>query len=176
MQMYVAGEWTSAASEDEIRNPWSGETVDTVPRGTAADVDAALAAAVEGARVMRRLPAHERVAILERAADLIEDAREEIARTITAEEGKPLSEAMGEAERGGGVVLFVPPPGARPPRARESTARPCRSTRRPAATTSSVSHCVSRAASSSRSRRSTIRCSSSRTRSRRRSRRATPSS
>ena len=113
MQMYVAGEWTSAASEDEIRNPWSGETVDTVPRATAADVDAALAAAVEGARAMRRLPAHERVAILERAADLMEDACEEIARTITAEEGKPLSEATGEAQRGPALFRLAAAEGAR---------------------------------------------------------------
>jgi acyl-CoA reductase-like NAD-dependent aldehyde dehydrogenase len=113
MQMYVAGEWTSAASEDEIRNPWSGETVDTVPRATAAEADAALAAAVEGARAMRRLPAHERVAILERAADLMEDACEEIARTITAEEGKPLSEATGEAQRGPALFRLAAAEGAR---------------------------------------------------------------
>ena len=113
MQMYVAGEWTSAASEDEIRNPWSGETVDTVPRATASDVDAALAAAVQGAAAMRRLPAHERVAILERAADLMEDACEEIARTITAEEGKPLSEALGEAGRGPALFRLAAAEGAR---------------------------------------------------------------
>jgi acyl-CoA reductase-like NAD-dependent aldehyde dehydrogenase len=113
MQMYVAGEWTSAASEDEIRNPWSGETVDTVPRATASDVDAALAAAVQGAAAMRRLPAHERVAILERAADLMEDACEEIARTITAEEGKPLSEALGEARRGPALFRRAAAEGAR---------------------------------------------------------------
>jgi len=113
MQMYVAGEWTSAASEDEIRNPWSGETVDTVPRATASDVDAALAAAVQGAAAMRRLPAHERVAILERAADLMEDACEEIARTITAEEGKPLSEALGEARRGPALFRLAAVEGAR---------------------------------------------------------------
>jgi glyceraldehyde-3-phosphate dehydrogenase (NADP+) len=113
MQMYVAGEWTSAASEDEIRNPWSGETVDTVPRATASDVDAALAAAVQGAAAMRRLPAHERVAILERAADLVEDACEEIARTITAEEGKPLSEALGEARRGPALFRLAAAEGAR---------------------------------------------------------------
>jgi acyl-CoA reductase-like NAD-dependent aldehyde dehydrogenase len=113
MQMYVAGEWTSAASEDEIRNPWSGETVETVPRATASDVDAALAAAVQGAAAMRRLPAHERVAILERAADLMEDACEEIARTITAEEGKPLGEALGEAGRGPALFRLAAAEGAR---------------------------------------------------------------
>jgi glyceraldehyde-3-phosphate dehydrogenase (NADP+) len=113
MQMYVAGEWTSAASEDEIRNPWSGETVESVPRATAADVDAALTAAVDGAATMRRLPAHERAAILNRAADLMDDACEEIARTITAEEGKPLAEALGEAARGPALFRLAAAEGAR---------------------------------------------------------------
>jgi acyl-CoA reductase-like NAD-dependent aldehyde dehydrogenase len=113
MQMYVAGEWASAAAEDEIRSPWSGEIVDTVPRATAADVDAALGAAVEGAATMRRLSGHDRAEILERAASLIEDACEEIARTISAEEGKPLKEALGEARRGPALFRLAASEGAR---------------------------------------------------------------
>ena len=42
MRMYVAGEWRTAAAEDEIRSPWSGEVVDTVPRAGAADAEDAL--------------------------------------------------------------------------------------------------------------------------------------
>ena len=113
MQMYVAGEWASAADEDQIRSPWSGETVDTVPRATAADVDAALAAAVQGAATMRRLSAYDRAQILERAADLIEDACDELARTISAEEGKPLTEALGEARRGPDLFRLAASEGAR---------------------------------------------------------------
>src|SRR5437764_338117 len=55
---------------DEIRNPYSGEIVGAVPQASAADVEAALAAAVDGAAAMRRLSAHERQKLLERAAPL----------------------------------------------------------------------------------------------------------
>lgn len=113
MRMYIAGEWRGADAEGEIRSPWSGEVVDTVPRATAADAEAALAAAVEGARAMRRLPAHERAEILRRAADLIEDAAEELARTISLEEGKPLGEALGEARRTPALFRLAAAEGAR---------------------------------------------------------------
>lgn len=113
MQMYVAGEWQGANAQDEIRSPWSGETVDTVPRATASDVEAALAAAEQGAATMRRLSAYDRSQILNRAADLIEDACDDLARTISAEEGKPLSEALGEARRGPALFRLAASEGAR---------------------------------------------------------------
>jgi acyl-CoA reductase-like NAD-dependent aldehyde dehydrogenase len=99
MRMYVAGEWRDGGAEDEIRNPYSGALVDTVPRATADDVARALAAAVEAARAMRALAAHERAAILRRAAKLLERDAEELARTISGEVGKPLAEARTEAGR-----------------------------------------------------------------------------
>ena len=40
--MYLAGEWRAGEVEDEIRNPYSGEIVGTVPRASAADVEQAL--------------------------------------------------------------------------------------------------------------------------------------
>jgi glyceraldehyde-3-phosphate dehydrogenase (NADP+) len=113
MQMYVAGEWCGAEAEDEIRSPWSGEVVDTVPRASAADAEQALRCAVHGAATMRRLPAHERSEILNRAAGLIEDACEELARTISAEEGKPLSESLGEARRTPALFRLAAAEGAR---------------------------------------------------------------
>ena len=98
-RMYVAGEWRAAEAEDEITSPWSGEVVDTVPRASAADAERALAAAVDGARAMRRLSARDRLTILERAASLVEAAVEKLATTISREEGKPLVESRGEAAR-----------------------------------------------------------------------------
>lgn len=83
----------------EIRDPFRGEVVDTVPVATAADIETAIAAGVEGAREMAALPAHERSAILNRAADLIAARVDELAHTLTREEGKPLSEATGEVAR-----------------------------------------------------------------------------
>jgi acyl-CoA reductase-like NAD-dependent aldehyde dehydrogenase len=99
MDMYVAGQWRSTALEDTVTNPYSGELVDTVPRAGPEDVEDALEAAVAGASVMRRLTPYERRQIMDRAADLVEAAVEELARTISSEEGKPLAEARGEAAR-----------------------------------------------------------------------------
>jgi glyceraldehyde-3-phosphate dehydrogenase (NADP+) len=99
MEMYVAGQWRSTALEDTVTNPYSGELVDTVPRAGPEDVEDALEAAVAGASVMRRLTSYERRQIMDRAADLVEAAVEELAHTISSEEGKPLAEARGEAAR-----------------------------------------------------------------------------
>ena len=99
MLMYVAGEWRGAADEEPVRNPYDGEVIDTVPVASAADAHAALAAAVDGARAMRALSAWERSEILRRAAESVEAALPELARTIALEVGKPLLEATNEARR-----------------------------------------------------------------------------
>src|SRR5437016_11471653 len=98
---------------DEIRNPYSGEIVGAVPQASAADVEAALAAAVEGAGAMRRLSAHERQALLERAAELTAAATEELAQTISGEVGKPIAEARGEAARIPDLIRLSAAEGAR---------------------------------------------------------------
>jgi acyl-CoA reductase-like NAD-dependent aldehyde dehydrogenase len=97
--MYIAGEWQVGTREEEVRSPFDGEVVGVVPVANAADAERAVAAAVEGARVMRGLAAWERADILRRAADLLDLAVEDLARTIAAEVGKPLVEARGEAAR-----------------------------------------------------------------------------
>jgi acyl-CoA reductase-like NAD-dependent aldehyde dehydrogenase len=99
MKMYVAGEWTAGDGESTVASPWSGETIDTVPRATAEQVERALEAAVEGASGMRGLTAYQRAEALNRAADLLAARVEEFAETISREEGKPLSESRGEVGR-----------------------------------------------------------------------------
>lgn len=104
MEAYVAGEWVDGRERLEVRSPYSGAVVDTVPRATLDDVDRALDASVEGARLMAALPAHERAAILHRAADLIDADAATLAATITAEQGKHTAEARAEAGRIAGIV------------------------------------------------------------------------
>ena len=104
MRMFVQGEWTETPQLIEVRNPYDDSVVDTVPKASAADVDAALAGAVEGARVMRNLPAYDRSRILIRAADIMEERSEELARTISSEEGKILAEARIEAVRAAEII------------------------------------------------------------------------
>ena len=106
MKMYIGGEWIDGDSAMDVLNPYDGSVVDTVPRGTPADVDAALASAVRGAEAMRDLTGFERYQILHRAADLIVENQEDLARTITMEEGKIIAEARIEAERAAEIIYL----------------------------------------------------------------------
>ena len=99
MQMFTAGQWQDRSQTIDVTNPFNGEVIDTVPRGSAADVDAALATLVEGARIMRAMPSAERCRILQVAVRLLKQRVEEIARTITLEEGKILAESRLEVSR-----------------------------------------------------------------------------
>ena len=79
MHIFYGGEWQSRDKQFEVKNPYDGSVVDTVPQATAADAAAAIEGAVKGAAVMRKLPPYERFQILRKAADLqvLESAHEE---------------------------------------------------------------------------------------------------
>lgn len=99
MQMLIDGRWVGADEVIEVIDPFISEVVDVVPRGTAADVDRAIAAAVEGYEINRRLSSGERAAILRRTAELLEERQEEFAILIAREGSKTIAEARKEAYR-----------------------------------------------------------------------------
>ena len=99
MKMYINGNWVDRAETIPVRNPFDQSVIETVPKGTAADVDQAIASAVRGAQAMAKLPAYERYSILRRAADLMAARVEDLGRTITMEEGKVIAEGRGEVLR-----------------------------------------------------------------------------
>ncbi|MEK7815149.1 MAG: aldehyde dehydrogenase family protein, partial [Chloroflexota bacterium] len=99
MKMYINGKWMDKARKIPVLNPFDQSVIDTVPRATPADVDTAIASAVRGAKVMAKMPAHQRYTILRRAADLMAERAEDLARTITCEEGKILAEGRAEVQR-----------------------------------------------------------------------------
>jgi len=99
MKMLIAGKWIDKDEKIEVINPYDGSVIDTVPSGDAQDIDAAIAAAVEGYRVNRDLPVHERIRILKEAAEAIERNAEEFARTIATEGSKTIKEARKEVAR-----------------------------------------------------------------------------
>jgi len=106
MRMFAAAEWVDSQRTLDIRSPYDGSLVDTVPSATATDVDRALATLAAGARAMRRMTAHARSLILERIAALMRERADELARTITLEEGKVLAEARLETTRAADVVAL----------------------------------------------------------------------
>ena len=99
MKMFLKGEWCTRPEQIEIRHPYDGSVVDTVPKADAGDVAAAVAGAVEGAAIMRAMPGYERYRILHRAADLMLDRTRELGRTISQEVGKTINEGRTEVSR-----------------------------------------------------------------------------
>jgi len=96
-KLLLDGEWVETGDWLEVRSPYDGSLVGRVSKGGAAEARRAVDAA---ARVMAEpLPAHERAAILDRTARLIEERSDEIARTISAEAGKPMKAARIEVAR-----------------------------------------------------------------------------
>jgi acyl-CoA reductase-like NAD-dependent aldehyde dehydrogenase len=108
--MLIGGQWRPAVGTgqtEEVTSPYDGAVVGTVPVAGPDDVEAALSAAEAGAARWRRTPAHERMRILLCAAQLADDRAGEIARTISAEVGKTITEATGEASRSGEIIRLA---------------------------------------------------------------------
>lgn len=99
-KLFIGGRWVKAGGPIEVRNKYSGEVIGTVPEAGRAEVEAAIQAAADAAPAMAALPAYRRAEILGKTAQILNDRREEIARTIAAEAGKALKYARAEADRG----------------------------------------------------------------------------
>ena len=99
---YVGGGWreSSATETLPVRNPASGEEIGRVPLSTAGDVDAAVQAAKAAFPKWRSTPAPQRARILFRLKSLLEEHKEDLARTLTIEHGKVVAETRGEVQRG----------------------------------------------------------------------------
>src|SRR5580693_7859880 len=109
MEMLIGGTWQPAASgcAEEVTSPFDGAIIGTVPVAGADDVRAALDRAESGAAAWRRTPAFERMRILMRAAELADERAEQTAQTISAEAGKAMAEARGEAGRSGDLIRLA---------------------------------------------------------------------
>lgn len=108
-ELLIGGRWIDARSGEveEVRSPFDGRSVGRAATAGAEDVERAIVAAEEGAAVWRRTPAHERAAVLRRAADLADERAAALGDLITAENGKALAEARGEASRAGEIIRLA---------------------------------------------------------------------
>ncbi|MBX4898975.1 MULTISPECIES: NAD-dependent succinate-semialdehyde dehydrogenase [Rhizobium] len=93
----IDGKWVAGSQNNiAVKNPATGEIVGTVPSLEAADIEQAVVAAEMAFRSWSALSAKERAAVLLRWFYLIIENADDLAALITAEQGKPLSEAKGE--------------------------------------------------------------------------------
>jgi glyceraldehyde-3-phosphate dehydrogenase (NADP+) len=99
MKMIIGGQYVDKDKKIEVLQPYDGSVVDTVPHGTAEDVDKAIAIAQKGYEINRRMPAHQRISILKKTADIMQNRYEELAKTIATEGSKTIKEARKEVGR-----------------------------------------------------------------------------
>jgi succinate-semialdehyde dehydrogenase/glutarate-semialdehyde dehydrogenase len=106
--LFVDGHWRSAASGGSraIVDPATEQTLATLPLAGAAEIDAAADSAARGFALWRRRSALERCAVLQRSAALMRERAEAMAATLTAEQGKPLAEALREVRLSADIVDF----------------------------------------------------------------------
>jgi acyl-CoA reductase-like NAD-dependent aldehyde dehydrogenase len=100
-QMLIGGRWTAGRATRvlEVKSPATGERLGEVPVSTPEDVDEAVRGARAAAEALDRMTVFERAALLHRAAALTRERKEELARELTLEQGKPYhAEALDEIE------------------------------------------------------------------------------
>ncbi len=105
-KLLINGAWiagTSARTIDVV-NPANGRVIGQLAHAEIADLDRAATAAEAGFSVWRDMSAYERSAIMRRAGTLLRDRAEAIAAVMTAEQGKPLAEAVVEVRAAADVI------------------------------------------------------------------------
>ena len=114
IEMLIDGEWTSGAGGGEdVLNPATGQAIGRVPHASPADLDRALEAARRGFAEWSAMNPVARQEVMERAARLMEERREEIARWCTMEMGKTLAESRAEMDFVIGVTRWCGEEGRR---------------------------------------------------------------
>jgi succinate-semialdehyde dehydrogenase/glutarate-semialdehyde dehydrogenase len=98
VQLHINGKWRAATGGRTIPvlNPATEEVIGTVPHANHSDLDEALDAADRGFKAWKKVSAFERSKLMRKAANLLRERADGIARLMTQEQGKPLPEAKME--------------------------------------------------------------------------------
>jgi alpha-ketoglutaric semialdehyde dehydrogenase len=113
---FIGGQWRESAGGETFENINPADTTDrigTFQRSIAEDVAAAIAAAKEAYPGWRRTPPPKRAEILYRAAQLLTERKEALARDMTREMGKPLEETRGDVQEAIDMTFYMAGEGRR---------------------------------------------------------------
>ncbi len=97
-KMLIGGKWVVGENHFEVKNPYTNEILAKVPEASPDNVAHAVNSA-RAAFASQKLPAYRRSEILEKTSKLISDKKEDFARTISLENGKPIKAARKEVDR-----------------------------------------------------------------------------
>ena len=114
-RLLINGEWTDAKSGKtiDVINPATGKPIGKVAHAGIADLDLALASAQRGFDAWKNTSAPERANVMRKAAGLLRERADAIARLLTQEQGKPLIEARGEVMAGAEIIEWFADEGRR---------------------------------------------------------------
>jgi succinate-semialdehyde dehydrogenase / glutarate-semialdehyde dehydrogenase len=105
--LYINGQWTGKNLETfNVTNPATSETIATVPNGGSAEARQAADAAYEAFKSWSAFSAYERAELISKWHQLIDENKEDLARTMTMEQGKPFKEALGEIAYANGFISW----------------------------------------------------------------------
>ena len=98
MKMIIGGKPADASDLQtiDVTNPATGAVIDTIPAATKEDIDLAVAKALEAQSIWAKVPVHQKVDIMYQFLKLVEENKEDLARTLSDETGKPIVEARNE--------------------------------------------------------------------------------
>ena len=98
LALYIGGEWRNGGGRkgEDVVNPATERPLARLPHASASDLDQALEGAAKGFEVWRATSAYERAKVLRKAASLVRERAESIARIMTQEQGKIIAEARAE--------------------------------------------------------------------------------
>jgi glyceraldehyde-3-phosphate dehydrogenase (NADP+) len=95
----IGGKPKESSQTLDVVNPFNDQVVTKVCLASPGDVEEALAIAQKAAPLSAAMPSYRKADILQRVADLIGERRDELAKIITLENGKPIQESRNEADR-----------------------------------------------------------------------------
>lgn len=98
-RLFIGGRWIETSQLVTVTNPYDGSTVGEVFQAGPVEMERAIDAAEKGFEISRKLPSYRRAEILRKTADQLRNRKEEIARTMTLESGKPIQYTRSEVDR-----------------------------------------------------------------------------
>jgi succinate-semialdehyde dehydrogenase / glutarate-semialdehyde dehydrogenase len=113
--LYIDGKWNhgNGGGGEDVINPATQKSLAHLPHASTSDLDAALAAAEKGFKLWKSKSAYDRARVLRKAADLMRERADHIAKVLTAEQGKVFAEAKGEVVTSADIIEWFAEEGRR---------------------------------------------------------------
>ncbi|MBV9261875.1 MAG: NAD-dependent succinate-semialdehyde dehydrogenase [Pseudolabrys sp.] len=115
LKLFIDGQWLNGEGRkgEDVVNPATGKVLARLPHASKADLDAALAAAEKGFKVWKATSAYDRAKLMRKAADLLRERAEHIAKVQTQEQGKIFAESKAEVMTSADIIDWYAEEGRR---------------------------------------------------------------